>query len=210
VTPFVALLTAYQISLAHAGDRTDVAVASVFAGRDRARFEPLIGLCAGLTVLRTSLAGDPTLGEALDRVRGVVLDAHQHQHLPYRRYARELGLGTSADARLPIWDVWANATASRRGPYGVVHDFDLDGLSVSAHTPVVDRPYRKHEPVWEGDNLTLTVTGQGSSIALVLDYNSLLLPATTVERVTEDCVRVLGLLAGTPGLALSAARGRLS
>ena len=68
----------------------DIVLGSVFSGRTRTEFEPLIGYFANTVVLRTSTAGDPTFRELLARTGEVVFDAHKHQDLPFDQLVNEL------------------------------------------------------------------------------------------------------------------------
>ncbi|MFE1229702.1 MupA/Atu3671 family FMN-dependent luciferase-like monooxygenase [Streptomyces sp. NPDC058745] len=68
----------------------DIVLGSVFSGRTRTEFEPLIGYFANTVVLRTSTAGDPTFRELLARTNDTVFGAHKHQDLPFDQLVGEL------------------------------------------------------------------------------------------------------------------------
>ena len=89
-TLFMTLLAAWGAQLARLTGGEDVPVGSPIANRNRLEIEPLIGFFANTLVLRLDLAGDPTCGELLGRVRELTLDAYGHQDLPFEKLVEEL------------------------------------------------------------------------------------------------------------------------
>ena len=198
-SPFMVLLTAFIAALhAVTGDR-DVAVASLFAGRDRAEFEDMVGLLARTTVFRTDLSGDPAGGELLSRVRGVVLDTHEHASVPLRTVAREIfGDPAAQEVLTRMWDVWFNLLPAPAAPAG------LPETRVRPYPPSADLVVAKDERDWEGENITVTVTGLGPEPRGHLDYNALLVTRETAEALLVAFRRVLQGLIDDSGAPLSA------
>ncbi|KIF72675.1 NRPS NosA, partial [Streptomyces sp. AcH 505] len=89
-TLFMSLLAVFQLLMAEYSGQEDIAVGSPVAGRGRAETEELIGFFVNTLVMRTDLAGDPSFGELLDRVRDTALGAYDHQELPFERLVEEL------------------------------------------------------------------------------------------------------------------------
>lgn len=90
VTPFMTLLAAFQCLLYRYTGHEDVATGSLIANRNQIEAEPLIGIFANSVIMRTDMAGDPTFGELLQRVRRVTLDAYRNQDLPIEEVLRAL------------------------------------------------------------------------------------------------------------------------
>ncbi|MFE9369736.1 amino acid adenylation domain-containing protein [Streptomyces sp. NPDC006711] len=88
-TPFMVLLAAFQAVLARHAGVEDVVVATGPATRAPGT-EALVGSLVNTVLLRTSLAGDPSFAELVQRVRGTALDAFDHQELPFDRLVEEL------------------------------------------------------------------------------------------------------------------------
>ncbi len=89
-TRFMIGLAAWQILLGRLTEQTDIAVGSPVAGRSRPETEPLIGMFTNMLVLRTSLEGNPSFRDVLERVRQARLDAFIHQEVPVDLLAEEL------------------------------------------------------------------------------------------------------------------------
>ncbi|HEU0054386.1 MAG TPA: condensation domain-containing protein, partial [Longimicrobium sp.] len=103
-TLYMVLLAAFQVLLAKYAGTGDVVVGTPISGRPRRELEELIGYFANTLALRTELGGDPTFREVLRRVRTAVLDAHEHQDLPFERLVAELKPGR-APGHSPLFQV---------------------------------------------------------------------------------------------------------
>ena len=88
VTPFITLLTGFQILLNRSTGQTDIVLCSPVAGRAHMATEELVGYFNNLVVLRGDLSGDPTVSELLVRSRSVVAGAFDHQETPFQDVAR--------------------------------------------------------------------------------------------------------------------------
>lgn len=90
VTPFMVLLTAWQVLLSRYARTEDVVVGSPIAGRRVSELEPLIGFFANTLVLRANFSGAPSFQEALERARATLLEAYGNQDVPFERLVSEL------------------------------------------------------------------------------------------------------------------------
>jgi len=90
VTLFMTLLAGFKILLKRYSDQEDVAVGMAIANRNRAEIEGLIGFFVNTLVLRTDMGGDPRVKELVGRVKGVTLEAYDHQDLPFEKLVEEL------------------------------------------------------------------------------------------------------------------------
>jgi hypothetical protein len=82
-TPMMTLLSAFKILLYGLTGQADIRLGTVVAIRNQSQTEGLVGLFINTLVLRTDLSGDPTIRVVMRRVRATVLEAYEHQHLPF-------------------------------------------------------------------------------------------------------------------------------
>jgi len=101
VTPFMILAAAVMVTLHRYTGQLDIAIGTPIAGRTRAETEGLVGLFVNTLVLRGDLAGRPSFGELLRRVKDVCIEAYDHQEAPFERIVADLGAERIAD-RSPI------------------------------------------------------------------------------------------------------------
>ncbi|KAB8167324.1 amino acid adenylation domain-containing protein, partial [Lysobacter maris] len=96
-TLFMVLQTAFALLLARLSQERDIVVGTPVAGRILPELEPLMGFFVNSLVLRTRLVGNPSWRELLAAQRKVVVDAFEHQHVPFdmliERLNPERGLG---------------------------------------------------------------------------------------------------------------------
>jgi amino acid adenylation domain-containing protein len=91
-TLYTVLLTAFHLLLCHHGAGTDIVIGTDVSGREAPGTEDLVGCLVNQLVLRTRLTGgeDLTFRAALAQVKETVLQALEHQDLPFEVLLREL------------------------------------------------------------------------------------------------------------------------
>jgi acyl-CoA synthetase (AMP-forming)/AMP-acid ligase II/acyl carrier protein len=97
VTLFMTLLAGFKTLLMLRTGRNDLCVATMMANRSYPEVERVIGPFANTTLIRTQLDADLTFEEALNRVRGAVLEAYARQELPFDIIAQRLAKETGVD-----------------------------------------------------------------------------------------------------------------
>lgn len=90
-TLFMGLLSAFQILLQRWADTDDVVVGTPVSGSRDEDFSHLIGCFVNTLALRGDLSGDPSFAAMLARNRSVLLDAFEHQHVPFERVVADMG-----------------------------------------------------------------------------------------------------------------------
>ncbi|MFD5514910.1 condensation domain-containing protein [Streptomyces sp. NPDC127066] len=170
-------------------ESTDITIGTVFSGRIRPELEPLIGFFTNTVVLRTSTAGDPSLGALLERTADAVTDAHRHQELPFDQVvARQRP--TRSGARNPLFQVALVTSESR------VEEFTLGDLRVeSCDVPLGMSRF----------DLTLSAA-RTSENALVLnaEYSTELFDRSRIDTLLADLRTVLESMVTAPGTPVSA------
>ena len=186
-TLFMAVLAAFQTLLARVSHAEDVSVGTPVAGRGQLQTENLIGFFVNTLVLRTGLAGEPTFGELLGRVREVALAAYGHQELPFEKLVEELqprrDLGVS-----PLFQV-SFALDAEAPP--VLRLGDLTG---SLWPPLAET---------EKFDLSLTLGLADGRLAGTFGFRAELFDGTTIERLAGQLARLLAAAVAAPDLPVS-------
>ena len=106
-TPFMTLLTAFQVLLHRLSGQDDFAVGVPIAGRGRREMEVLIGFFVSTLALRTDLSGTPSFHEAVQRTRQTALEAYGRQDVPFEKIVEEVQPERDL-SRTPVFQVMFN------------------------------------------------------------------------------------------------------
>jgi len=175
VTLFMTLLAGFQALLHRYTGQEDILVGSPIAGRTRPELEGLIGFFVNTLVLRTDLSGEPTFRGLLARVRESALGAYGHQELPFEKLVEELQPERSSSYS-PLCQVMF---AFQNIPTSTL---SLAGLTSSPLT--VDTGTSKFD-------LTLSVETTEGGLTAMLEYNTDLFDAATMDRMLGHWRRLL-------------------
>jgi amino acid adenylation domain-containing protein len=91
-TPFMLLMTVYQLALGQASGQDDIIVGTPVAGRDDVATESVFGYFTRMLLLRADLSGEVTLRDLVLRTRKSFLGAFAHQEIPFERLIADLEL----------------------------------------------------------------------------------------------------------------------
>ncbi|MCC8367902.1 amino acid adenylation domain-containing protein [Xenorhabdus sp. PB61.4] len=90
VTLFMFLETAFAVLLSRYSNEKDIVIGTGLAGRRHYDIEPLIGFFVNSLAIRTDLSGNPTFSELLKQNSRTILDAYEHQDLPFELVVEKL------------------------------------------------------------------------------------------------------------------------
>ncbi|MFI0720738.1 condensation domain-containing protein [Streptomyces sp. NPDC021224] len=90
-TPFMVLMTAYQLMLGGLTGQDDLCVATPVAGRDDVAAESVFGYFVRMLVLRADLSGEVTVRDLVRRTRTACMGAFTHQEVPFEELVAGLG-----------------------------------------------------------------------------------------------------------------------
>ncbi|MBZ4414853.1 non-ribosomal peptide synthetase, partial [Myxococcus sp. XM-1-1-1] len=176
VTPFMVLLSAYQVVLSrHAGQR-EVVVGFPIAGRTHAETEGLIGYFANTLVLRGRVEEGETFGELVGRAKEVTLGAYAHQDVPFEKLVEEL-LPERDLSRSPLFQVSLTLQNTPGVEVKLGKGLVLKGLETDTKTSKFD--------------LSLSVGEDADGVVVALNYSSDLFEEGTAERLVRHVRRVL-------------------
>nr|WP_253900126.1 non-ribosomal peptide synthetase [Corallococcus carmarthensis] len=171
---YMVLLAGWQVLLSRYSGQEDISVGSPIAGRTRAEVEGLIGFFVNTLVLRTNLSGDPSFRGLLQQVRETVLEAQEHQEVPFEKLVEALQPERSR-SHTPLFQ---SLMALQNVPVG---DARLPGMTL--------KPVDLAGGTSKFDlSVFFVETPQGLSGAV--EYSTDLFEATTVRRMV-DHLRVL-------------------
>ncbi|MEV8019189.1 amino acid adenylation domain-containing protein [Streptomyces sp. NPDC086554] len=140
VTPFMVLLTAFAITLSRHLDQDDVLVGTPSALREEVDADLLIGPFLNMLALRTDLSGDPTVRQALARVRETCLGAYEHQEVAFQDIVSALGT-ERAEGDSQFFGVtfqYIGTPSTRRGPGGLTARAEEVEIGVAKFDLTVD------------------------------------------------------------------------
>jgi amino acid adenylation domain-containing protein len=177
-TPFMVLATAFAITLAAYSGQRDLLIGTPTANRSHPDTDLLVGLLANPVVLRARLDGNPTVAQALERMRAVCVDAFARQDTPLERVAAAAGPERSHN-RAPLFQVMIALNEAVGG------SLRLPGLQI---TPTyLDDPPAKYE-------LLLNLNDGAERIAGACEYAADRYEAPLVVSLVRHFGRVLTLL----------------
>ncbi|MFE7524145.1 amino acid adenylation domain-containing protein [Kitasatospora sp. NPDC057542] len=187
-TPFAVLLTAFQVLVARYTGRTDVPVGTVVSGRTRPELQRLIGYGINSLVLRARWTDGASFAELLDRARTTVLDAFDHQDVPFARLVDELQPQRDL-SRTPLYQVGFTLHEDRLAA------FDLPGLTVE--------PFLDSDGISKNE-LSLRVRGRADGgFDAELQYATALFDEETVGRMARHFARLLDDAVRRPDVPVS-------
>jgi amino acid adenylation domain-containing protein len=167
ITLFMSLLAAYAMLLHRTTGRTDLAIGSPVAGRDRAEVEELIGFFVNSVIIRARVDGATSFRELLAAVRQGSLDAWAHQDVPFERLVEILQPQRDLRHNPLFQTMFAIRQESASAPR-------LGALETSVEE--VETTTAKFD-------LAMEVEERGDALTVHLSYSSDLFEAATVRRM---------------------------
>nr|QEO74597.1 condensation domain-containing protein [uncultured bacterium] len=183
-TLFMTLLAAFKLLLSRYSGSADIAVGTPIAGRTRAELEDLIGFFVNTLVLRSDLSGDPTFTELLARVREVALGAYAHQDVPFEKLVEELQPARSL-SHTPLFQVMFSLERVGSGDRPALGGLELAPFALPSDAAKFD--------------LTFNVVEDGNAAAGLVEYDTDLFDASTIERLTTHFANLLEAIVAAGG-----------
>ena len=192
-TVFMSLVAGFKMLLYSYTGQEDVRIGTLVANRQSKDTEGLIGLFANLLILRTTLDGNASLRQVLQRVRTTTLDAYAHQELPFEYLARAL-VHVYQCQRQSLFQVMFAMQNARQ------HTLALPSLTVQVlETPPVEA---------SACDLAVSIRESPQGLEGSCTYQTALFDAPTITRLLEDYRQVLERLIAQPELHLASLRAR--
>ncbi|PRE81688.1 amino acid adenylation domain-containing protein [Burkholderia gladioli] len=193
VSLFTIFLVALGVLHHRRSGREDFCIGTTTAGRDDALLEPLIGFFINILPLRLDLSGEPDVATLLARAGERVLEALEHQALPFEHMLAAVPALRQHDARSPVPVMLRHQNV----PPVETHDWG-GGLSLSVQQEVVNRQAQS--------DLDLEIFGDGKGLELVANYDSLRFDASQMDFMLTVLEELLARMADAPETSLAALR----
>lgn len=194
VTLFITLLAAFKTLLYRYSRQEDILVSFVNAGHNQVETEKLIGFFSNALMLRTNFEGNLSFRELLNRIREGVLEAYDHQDMPFDKLVEQLGREQN-QIRSPLFQVkftlnppWTNG----RGMSSV----KLPGLTMDSLFGYIYHGRTKFD-------LILVTREQEQGLGAVFDYNAEMFDAGTIARMLGHFQTLLEGIVANPDQCLS-------
>ena len=187
VTPYVVLLSAFQVLLSRWSGQEDIIVGTPVAGRTDSDTLSLVGFFVNLLAIRSDLRGDPSFTNFVHRVRDTVYAALAYQDLPFEKLVQELPRSGLAPTH-PIFQV---LFGFRNYPRNA---FTLAGLEIT------DIPFEDTHAEFD---LSLTVAPFQRTLRLEFQYSTAAFDEEMIQRFIEHYSQLLAQIVERPTARLS-------
>ena len=208
VTLFMTLLAAFHVLLFRHSGEEDIVVGTPVAGRNQVEVEDLVGCFVNLLVLRANLGACPTFRELLKRVREMVLDAQEHQNLPFEKLVQELQPERDAGQN-PLFQVsFQLFTSWEPADDYLIDEGDFedpgDGVEESSIEPnLLDGSPLEIDRGTAAIDFALDLWELPHQIEGVFEYSTDRFDASTVSRLASQYIRLLEGIVADPDLRIS-------
>ncbi len=181
-SPFAVAMAAFQVLLHRHTGQSDLAVGTAVANRHHVDLEGVIGLFINMLVIRGDLSGNPPFRRFLHGLWQTVLEARDHQELPFERLVEELHPGRSL-GRHPLFQV---LFLLQNMP---TEDLSLPGLAIE--TLDVDSGRATFD-------LSVVLMEEEGQWRARWEYNSDLFDAATIRRMAAHYLILLESVVSDP------------
>ena len=181
-TEFMTLLAAFQCLLFRYSGQNDICVGTPVANRSRVEFETLIGFFVNTLVIRTIFTDKMSFRKLLKQVRRTTIAAFNHQDIPFEMLVDEIQPDRNM-SQTPLFQVM----------------FAYQNISL----PTLELPDLTIQPfasqgITAKFELTLSMREQEGILGGVLEYNSDLFEATTIERLVGHFICLMNSITDNP------------
>ncbi|NOJ98439.1 amino acid adenylation domain-containing protein, partial [Corallococcus coralloides] len=172
---YMVLLAGWQVLMARYSGQQDISVGSPIAGRTRSELEALIGFFVNTLVLRANVDGGLSFRKLLNQVRETVLEAYEHQEVPFEKLVEVLQPERSR-SHTPLFQTML---ALQNMPLGELRLPDLALQPVNVESPIAKF------------DLSVTFVEVPQGISGTLEYSTELFDAGTLQRTVSHLLTLL-------------------
>ncbi|CBL45097.1 Non-ribosomal peptide synthase [gamma proteobacterium HdN1] len=171
VTPYILLFAASQVLFSRWSGQTDLFVGMPVAGRTRGELEPLIGFFVNTLVVRGQLGENPSFADFVAQTRERILQAQAHQDLPFEAIVDSLNVPRNL-AFSPLAQVAFSFINSKDASAQVIGGLEIEPMPVDL--------------IASRQDLTLMLVDKGNEISGIIEYNTDLFDAATMQAFADQ------------------------
>lgn len=171
-TPFMVMFAVFAMVLHRYTGQEDIALGVPVSSRSQREFEDMIGVFLNTIVFRADCTGDPSFRVLVRRVRGMALEAYDHQELPFELLVADLAHDRDLSVN-PLFQV------------GFTYDRRAQGTTESS---VVDIVVDQKTSILD---LTLYLLERPDGIVGQVEYSTDLFDSSTIDRLVRHLVALL-------------------
>ena len=201
VTSFMVMQAALAVLLSKLAASSDVAVGFPIAGRRDPALDDLVGFFVNTLVLRLDLAGDPSVTDVLNQVRGRSLAAYEHQDVPFEVVVDRLNPSRSLTHHplVQVMLAWQNLPADTSDPGAAglrLGDLDVTQVPINTGAARMDLSFSLAE--------RFSAAGDPAGIGGFVEFRTDVFDAAGIDVLIERLQRVLMAMTADPAIRLSA------
>jgi len=170
VTLFIFLFAVFSGLLSKLSNQDDIVVGTPIANRRVTEVENLIGFFVNTIAIRINLTGDLRFRELLSKVSEIMLEAHEHQDIPFEQLVDKLNINRDL-SRHPIFQVMFLLDEDKRG---------WDDLGEVKITPI----NREHD-VHSKFDITFAIKRTEDDLEIEIDYAKSLFEKNSIEKLAK-------------------------
>ena len=186
-TLFMVLHAAFAVLLSRYSNQTDIVIGTPVANRLQQELEPLVGFFVNTLVLRTQCEPNQSLGQFIEQVKQVNLDAQNHQDVPFELLVEQLQPQRST-AHSPLFQVMFTMDETE------MDEVKLDDVTF---TPCVS------DRVQAQFDLLLNAVPVGDSLQLDFEFATALFGHDTITRMAGHFAELLKGMVARPDATLA-------
>jgi natural product biosynthesis luciferase-like monooxygenase protein len=203
-TLFTTMAAAFEAFLHRYTGQDDILLGALTSGRSRAGFADLVGYFVNPIVLRADFAGDPGFDAFLTTFRQITIDALDHQDYPFPLLVERLQ-PVRDSSRPPLFQallIYQQLRLSEQEslPYFAA---GVEGASLQLGELKLGSFPLYHRPTQF--DLTLKIGAADSSIVGSLEYNTDLFEESTIARMADHFLNLVGAMIRDPEGAIGLA-----
>ncbi|MBQ4880612.1 hypothetical protein J8M21_25770, partial [Pseudoalteromonas luteoviolacea] len=182
-TLFMGLHAVFSVLMSRYSNEKDIVVGTPVANREQMEVADLIGFFVNTLVLRSDLSGEPVFLDVLAQSKQMLLDAYNHQQVPFEQVVERLQPERSL-SHSPLFQVMLALQNNEQG------NLSLPGISLS--------PLDSKQGGVSQFDLTLNVAEKPDGLTLRWVFNTALFERDTIARMATHFEALLSALVQAP------------